>query len=141
MPQHRPSALPLDGEALDLVAQGLDLASQLTGLVRVDAGRDDGTADAAGAAQHRLARDVDVGSALVLAQEGDVQQDGERLGVGGEDGDFAGAAVQRFGHCGPSVSISRTRGEGQNEATYPRWRPSWPDAGASPTAGDRGSPG
>lgn len=73
----------LDSKSLDLVAQGLDLASQLTSLVGVDASGDDSTAHTAGAAEQRLAGNVDVGDALVLAQEGDVQKNGEGLGVGG----------------------------------------------------------
>lgn len=90
--------LRLDGKTLDLVAEGLDLARELAGLVGVDGRGNDGAADAAGAAEQRLAGDVDVGRALVLAQQRDVQQDRERLRVGGQDGNLAGAAVQRLGH-------------------------------------------
>lgn len=91
------STLRLDGKSLDLVAEGLDLASELGSLVGVDRGSNDRTADTTGAAEHVLAGDVDVGSALVLAQEGNVQQDGEGLGVGGQDGNLAGTAVQGLG--------------------------------------------
>lgn len=51
----------LDGEALDLVAHGSDLASKLARVVAGDAGGDDGTADTAGTAKVHLAADVDVG--------------------------------------------------------------------------------
>lgn len=91
-------AAALDGQTLDLVAEGLDLAGELAGLVGVDRGGNDGAADAAGAAEQRLAGHVDVRGALVLAQERDVQQDGQGLRVGGQDGNLAGAAVQRLGH-------------------------------------------
>jgi hypothetical protein len=87
----------LDGKSLNLVAESLDLSSQLTSLVGVNASSNDRAADTASTAKQRLAGDVDVGSALVLAQQGNVQQDGKGLGVGGEDGDFASTTVEGLG--------------------------------------------
>lgn len=89
----------LDGKSLDLVTQSLDLSSKLTSLVGVDASSNDRAADTASTAEQRLARDVDVGSALVFAQEGDVQKNGQGLGVGGKNGDFAGSSVKGLGDC------------------------------------------
>lgn len=56
----------LDGEALDLVTHGADLASELAALVGGDASSDHGAGDTAGSAQVHLARHVDVGGVLVL---------------------------------------------------------------------------
>ena len=83
----------LNGKSLHLLLESLDLARQLGQLVGADAGGDDGSAHAAGAAQQGLAGDVDVRHALVFADEGDVQDDGEGLGVGRQDGKFASSAV------------------------------------------------
>lgn len=87
----------LDGQTLDLVLEGLDRAGQVTGLVGADAGSNDGARNTAGAAQSDLAGDEHVGGVLVLAQQGDVQQDGQRVGVGSEDGNLASVAVQGLG--------------------------------------------
>lgn len=56
----------LDGKSLDLVTEGLDLASELGGFVGGDAGGDDRAADTTGATKEGLAGDVDVRNALVL---------------------------------------------------------------------------
>ena len=87
----------LDHEPLDLVLQAPDLVHQVAGLVGGDAGSDDGSADAAGSAQGGLGGDVDVGDVLVLAEQRQVQEDGEGRGVGGEDDDLGDAAVERLG--------------------------------------------
>lgn len=76
---------------------GFQTHHQVAPLVRGDARGDDGPADATGAAERRLARHVHVGDVLVLAQQGQVQHDGERLGVGREDDELGDAAVQRLG--------------------------------------------
>ena len=87
----------LDGKPLDLVAQSLDLSGKLGSLVGSDAGADDGAADTTGAAEQSLAGDVDVRNTLVFTEQRDVQNYTQRLGVGGEDGDFAGTAVEGLG--------------------------------------------
>lgn len=87
----------LNCQALDLVLERLDGAGQVAGLVGADARGNDGAADTAGAAELHLAGHEDVGRVLVLAQEGDVQEDGQRVGVGSEDGDLARVAVEGLG--------------------------------------------
>lgn len=47
--------------------------------------------------ENTLAGDVDIRGVLVLAEQGQVQEDGERAGVGGEDDQLGGAAVEGFG--------------------------------------------
>lgn len=87
----------LNGQSLDLLLQSLDLARQLRQLVGADAGGNHGTAHTAGAAQQGLAGDVDVRDALVFADERDVQDDGQGLGVGSKDGKLAGSTVDSLG--------------------------------------------
>ena len=41
-----------------------------------------------GGTYSHLAGDVDVGDVLVLAEEGQVEEDGERAGIGGQDDEF-----------------------------------------------------
>jgi hypothetical protein len=60
---------------------GVDLALELAGLVGGDRGGDDRARDTAGTAEGRLARDKDVRDVLVLAEEREVEQDLDRLGV------------------------------------------------------------
>lgn len=80
--------------------QSLDLARQLRQLVGADAGGNHGTAHTAGAAQQSLAGDVDVRDALVFADQRDVQDDGQGLGVGSKDGKLAGSTVDSLGDYG-----------------------------------------
>ena len=46
-----------------------------------------------------LGADKDVRNVLVLAQQGQVQQNLQRLGVGGHDNELGNAAVQSLGGC------------------------------------------
>ena len=62
-----------------------------------DGGRDHGPRHAARSAQSLLGLDEDVGHVLVLAQEGDVEEDLQRLGVGGHDDELGDAAVEGLG--------------------------------------------
>lgn len=96
----------LDGKPLDLVPQGADLAGKLAALVGVDGRGDDGAADAEGAAEGHLGGHVDVGGALVLAEQGEVQEDAQRGRVGGQDGNLADAAVEGLGDCLPAAVSS-----------------------------------
>lgn len=98
---------PLDHESLDLVLDGPDLAHEVTGLVGGDAGCDHGAGHTSRTTQRKLAGHVDVGHVLVLSQEGQMEQDGERGGVGGQDDDFSGSAVQSLGRWERESSISR----------------------------------
>ena len=135
-------------ETLHLVTKRLDLPGELGGLVGGDAGGDDGAAHAAGAAEHRLAGDVDVRDALVLAEEGKVQQNGEGSRISREDGNLAGSTVEGLGDCEEEGCQSRCSGrrtgrerEGRGgAATYPRWHPSWLDEVGWRTGRGRGSP-
>lgn len=85
---------PLDHQPLNLVLQRPNLAHQVTSLVRRDRARDDRPADTASATERHLARNVHIRGILVLAQERQVQEDGEGCGVGGEDHNLADAAVE-----------------------------------------------
>jgi len=87
----------LDHQPLNLILQRPYLPHQITRLIRRNAAADNRARDAAGAPQRHLARDVDVGRVLVLAEEREVQEDGEGCRVGGQDDDLGDAAVERFG--------------------------------------------
>ncbi|KAI3486741.1 hypothetical protein L1887_49691 [Cichorium endivia] len=87
----------LDEEAFDGELDGLDLALELAGLVGGDGGGDDGAGDAAGPAEGGLGGDKDVGDVLVLAEEGQVEDDLDGLDVGGHHDELADAAVERLG--------------------------------------------
>lgn len=97
----------LDHESLNLVLDGPDLAHEVTSLVGGDASRDHGAGHTSRTTQRKLAGHVDVGHVLVLSQEGQMEQDGERGGVGGQDDDFSGSAVQSLGRWERESSISR----------------------------------
>ena len=87
----------LDGKTLHLLPQAADLGGEITGLVRVDAGRNDRAAHTTGTAQRDLARDENVGDVLVLGEQGQVHDDGQRGGVSGEHDDLGDTAVDRLG--------------------------------------------
>ena len=80
-----PRPVSLDEELLDGVLEGVDLGLELGSLVGGDGAGDDGSRDAARAAERLLGGDEDVGHVLVLGEEGEVEEDLEGLGVGGED--------------------------------------------------------
>jgi len=88
---------PLDQQPLNLILNSPNLRLELTGLITRNTGGDDAPAHAAGTAEGDLARDEDVGDVFVLAEQRKVQQDLERLGVGGHDDELADSAVQRLG--------------------------------------------
>ena len=89
----------LDHESLNLVLDGPDLAHEITSLVGGDTGRDHRTRHTSGPTQGKLAGDVDVGDVLVLSQEGQVEQDGERGGVRGQDDNLSGSTIKSLGRC------------------------------------------
>ena len=89
----------LDHHALNLVLQGTDLSHQVTSLVGGDASSDHRTRDTSRAAQGELAGDEDVAGVLVLTQERDVEQNGERGGVGREDDQLGSTAIEGLGGC------------------------------------------
>ena len=68
----------LDLEPLDLVLEGADLAHKVRSLVGGDGAGDDGAGDTAGTAKSHLGGNVDIGNVLVLAEKGQVEEDGQR---------------------------------------------------------------
>ena len=62
-----------------------------------DHGGDDVSGNAAGTAQVRLPGHVHVGHVLVLTQEGQVEDDLERLGIGSQDNEVSNTAIERLG--------------------------------------------
>jgi hypothetical protein len=87
----------LDLETLNLVLEGADLAHQVGGFVGGDRRRDDRTSNTTGAAKCHLAGHVNVRNVLVLAKQRQVEEDGERGGVGSENDQLADSAIQGLG--------------------------------------------
>jgi len=74
-----------------LVAKGADLRIQVGSLVRSEGNSNDGPRDTAGAADGDLAGKEDIRDVLLLGEKRKVEDDAERLRVGGENDEFAGA--------------------------------------------------
>lgn len=87
----------LNEKLLNLELHAVDRTLELTGLVGSDRGGDDGTRNAAGTAERNLAGNEDVRDVLVLAEEGKMEQDFNRLGVGRHDNHLTDSAVQGLG--------------------------------------------
>jgi len=83
-------------ELVDLVADRVDLALELLAVRGEDRAGDDGARDAARAAERGAGGHEDVGDVLVLAEEGQVEDNGERVGVAGEDDELRDGAVERL---------------------------------------------
>ena len=62
-----------------------------------DAGSHDVSRDATSSTEVGLLSDVHVGHVLILAQERQVEDDFEGLGIGGEDNQIGQTAIQTFG--------------------------------------------
>ena len=75
----------------------LNLGVQLSGLVGCDGSGDDGSGDTASSSEGSLAGDEDVRDVLVLAQEGQVKDNLDRLDVGGHDDELADTSVKGLG--------------------------------------------
>lgn len=86
----------LDHQTLDLVTDGADLGVQVTGLVGGDGAGNDGTGDTSGATESHLGGNVDVGDVLVLTEKRQVQNDGQRGSVGGQDDEVGGTTVTQL---------------------------------------------
>ena len=103
----QPPPKSLDQQSLDLILDSPDLALQFGGLVRSDRGGDDGAAGAASTAKRNLGGHKHVRHVLVLAEQRQMQQDLERLRVGGEHDELTDAAVQRLGRLvGPLLQLA-----------------------------------
>ena len=87
----------LDEEVLNLNLELVNVVLELTALVGGNRARDDGPGDAACASERNLGRDEDVRDVLVLAEEGEVEEDLEGLGVSGHDDHLGDAAVEGLG--------------------------------------------
>lgn len=87
----------LNHQTLDSSLDGADLVGQLGGLVGGDRASNHGARDTGGTAQSHLAGNVDVGNVLVLSEEGQVQDNSQGRGIGGEDDDLGGTTVQGLG--------------------------------------------
>lgn len=83
-------------QPLNLILQRADLSHQITTLIRSDTGRNDCSRDSRRTTQCDFAGNVHVGNVFVFAEEREVEEDGEGGGVGCEDEDFGGAAVEGF---------------------------------------------
>ena len=73
------------------------MAHQVRGFVGGDGCCDDGPSDTTSAAKGHLGGHVDVWDVLVLAQKRQVEKNGERGGVSGEDDQLADSAVEGLG--------------------------------------------
>lgn len=87
----------LDHETLDLVLEGADLVHEVRSLVGGDGSGDDGARDTAGTTKSHLGGDVDVWDVLVLAEEGQVHEDGEGSSVSGQEDDLGDTTVEGLG--------------------------------------------
>lgn len=87
-------ALDLNSEAFNLISYGPHLWRQIAGLVGVDASCDDRTTGAAGSSKLDLARHEDIGYVLVFAEEWDVEENGQRDGIGSEHADLRSVSIQ-----------------------------------------------
>lgn len=96
------SLVSLDHQTLHAILQLADLGHQVARLVGGDGSSNDGAGHTAGAAQSSLAGDIDVRNVLVFSQERQVEEDGQRRGIGSKDNDLRGSAVEGLGRCAKS---------------------------------------
>ena len=87
----------LDQELLDLELDGQNLGLEVRALVGGDGGSNDGARDTAGATEGSLGGDKDIGDVLVLAEERQVEQNLNGLGVGGHDDELGNTTVEGLG--------------------------------------------
>lgn len=86
----------LNHQTLNLVLERTDLGSQITALVRCNAGGNDAAADSTGSAQRNSAGNVDVGNVLVFCQQGKMEKDRQRSGIWWEERSVSGDPGDRF---------------------------------------------
>eukprot|EP00537_Pseudo-nitzschia_pungens_P011199 CAMPEP_0172392148 /NCGR_PEP_ID=MMETSP1061-20121228/8364_1 /TAXON_ID=37318 /ORGANISM="Pseudo-nitzschia pungens, Strain cf. pungens" /LENGTH=160 /DNA_ID=CAMNT_0013122933 /DNA_START=432 /DNA_END=914 /DNA_ORIENTATION=+ len=87
----------LQQELFDLDLHAINGALELGCLVGGDGARNYGTRDSAGASKGYLAGHKDVWDVLVFAQEGQVKQDFDGLGVGGHDDELGNPTIESLG--------------------------------------------
>lgn len=91
------SSYSLDHKSLDLVLESTDLAHKVGSLVSGDGSSNNSAANTTSTAQSHLGRNVNVRDVLVFAEKRDVEQDGERGGVGGQDDNLGDTTVEGLG--------------------------------------------
>ena len=89
--------LLLDEKLLDLDLHAVDGALKLRSFVGGDGAGDDWTRNAAGTAEGDLAGNEDVRDVLVLAEEGQMEENFDRFGIGGHDDHLTDTTVQCLG--------------------------------------------
>lgn len=87
----------LDEELLNLVLDSLDLGVQLPSLIGGNTGGDNRPRNTASPTESSLGRQKDIGDVLVLTEEGKVEDDLNRLDIGGHDNEFADTSVKGLG--------------------------------------------
>lgn len=87
----------LDKELFDVSLDGVNLGLELGAVLLGDGGSDDRSGDSASSAESLLGSDENVRDILVLAEKWQMEQNLERLGVGGHDNELGDASVQRLG--------------------------------------------
>lgn len=93
-------------ETFDGSLEVLDLVVELTLAVGLDGAGDHGAGDSAGVSEGNLAGDEYVVHVLLLADQRQVQQDLERLSVGGQNDEVSLLAVQGLSGCTIQSKIS-----------------------------------
>lgn len=87
----------LNQQGLDLVLDGVNLVLDGRSIVGGDGGCDDRSGDTAGSAKRSLGWNKDVRNVFILAQERQVEQDLDWLGVCSHDDELRDTSVQRLG--------------------------------------------
>lgn len=75
----------------------LDLGVQLPSLIGGNTGGDNRPRNTASPTESSLGRQKDIGDVLVLTEEGKVEDDLNRLDIGGHDNEFADTSVKGLG--------------------------------------------
>lgn len=86
----------LDHQPLDLIFNAPDLTHQFTALIRCDTCSNDGSRNPTCSAQGYLAVYENVRNILVLTQQREVQQDGQRRTVRGQDDNLSNPPIERL---------------------------------------------
>jgi len=86
----------LDHQPLDLIFNAPDLTHQFTALIRRDTCSNDGSRNSTGTAQGCLAVNKNVRYILVLTQKWEMQQDGQRRTVRGQDDNLSDTTIERL---------------------------------------------